>query len=74
MTGRLKVLDRSGHTTIEWSTDLQETVDAANRRFDELLRQGYTAYVMEDSTTGRQVGEFEENAETVLLVPRMVGG
>lgn len=74
MRGTLKVMDRHGHTTVEWSTDLRETVEAANRRFDELLQQGYTAYVMEDRTTGQQIGAFDENAETVLLVPRMVGG
>jgi len=74
MIGTLKVMDRTGHTTVEWSTDLRDTVDAANRRFNELLENGYTAYVMEDRTTGRQIREFDENAETVLLVPRMVGG
>ena len=74
MTGRLKVMDRTGHTSVEWSTDLRDTVEEANRRFNELLAGGYTAFVMEDTTTGHQITTFDEEAETVILVPRMVGG
>jgi hypothetical protein len=74
MTGELKVLNRTGHTTVEWSTDLRDTVEEANRRFNELLAQGYTAFAMEDGTSGRHITAFDETAETVILVPRMVGG
>jgi hypothetical protein len=74
MTGKLKVMNRTGHTTVEWSTDLLDTVEEANRRFNELLAQGYTAFVMEDGATGRQTTAFDETMETVILVPRMVGG
>lgn len=74
MTGKLKVMNRTGHTTVEWSTDLLDTVEEANRRFNELLAQGYTAFVMEDGITGRQTAAFDETMETVILVPRMVGG
>ena len=74
MTGTLKIMDRTGHTTVEWCTDLQETVDVANRRFNELLAEGYSAFVMYDATSGEKVAEFDQEASTILMVPRMVGG
>lgn len=73
MTGKLRILDRSGHTTVRWNTDLQETVDAANRRFNELLAEGYTAFVMTDTARGEITTTLDPHAETIL-VPRMVGG
>lgn len=74
MAGQLKIMDRRGHSTMTWSTDMQETVDAANRRFNELLSEGYTAFEMHSATAGEQVTEFDATAETILLVPRMVAG
>jgi hypothetical protein len=74
MTGSLKIMNRTGHTKVEWSTDLQETVDAANRRFNDLLAQGYTAFTMTDVTTGEKIADFDQEASSILMVPRMVGG
>jgi hypothetical protein len=74
MTGTMTILDRRGHSTVTWSTDLQETVDAANRRFNELLAGGYTAFAMDDAHHGEQLQEFSAETGTVLMVPRMVGG
>ena len=73
MTGMLKIMNGSGHTTVKWSTDLQETVDAANRTFNEMLAQGYTAFAVSDAT-GEQIAEFDVDAENIVLIPRMVGG
>lgn len=73
MTGKLRILDRSGHTTVRWNTDLQKTVDAANRRFNELLAEGYTAFVMTDTAHGEITRTLNPDAETIM-VPRMVGG
>jgi hypothetical protein len=74
MTGTLKIMDRKGHTTLEWSTDLRDTVEAANRKFDEMVAQGYTAFLMYDPTSGEKMTEFNENAESIVMIPRMVGG
>ena len=74
MTGKLKIMNRTGHTTMTWSTDLQETVEAANQRFNEMLEQGYTAYVMTDTRSGEQIAEFDATASSILMIPRMVGG
>lgn len=73
MTGKLKIMNGSGHTTVKWSTDLQETVDAANRTFNEMLAQGYTAFAM-SGATGEQIAEFDVDVENIVLIPRMVGG
>jgi hypothetical protein len=74
MIGKLQVMNRIGHTTVQWSTELQDTVDAANRTFNQLLDEGYTAYVMVDETRGEHTNEFDAAAATIMLVPRMVGG
>lgn len=74
MTGKLKVMGRLGHTTTTWSTELRETVEAANERFNELLGEGYTAFAMSTPTSGQQIREFQVDAETIVLIPRMVGG
>jgi hypothetical protein len=73
MKRKLRILDRSGHTTLHWNTDLQETVDAANRRFNELLAGGYTAFAMTDTAHGQITTTFDPDADTIMI-PRMVGG
>ncbi|GAC1642852.1 MAG: hypothetical protein NVS4B2_32500 [Chloroflexota bacterium] len=74
MTGKLSILDRTGHTSVRWSTDLQETVDAANTKFNEMLAQGYTAFAMQDTTSGEQMSQFNPEVSSIVLIPRMVGG
>ena len=74
MKGTLKILDHTGHTSVDWCTDLQETVDAANARFNEMLGQGYTAFEMDGPKTGTQVREFNPEANSIVMIPRMVGG
>lgn len=73
MTRKLRILNRSGHTTVRWNPELQETVDEANRRFNELLAGGYTAFEMTDTSHGQVTTTFNPDAETIM-VPRMVGG
>ena len=74
MKGTLKIMDRTGHTTVGWSTDLQETVEAANQRFNDMLKEGYTAFRLQDTKTGEQIAEFDVSAESILMIPRLVGG
>ncbi|MGI8824944.1 MAG: hypothetical protein ACR2JC_04730 [Chloroflexota bacterium] len=74
MTGKLTIINRTGHATVTWSPDLQETVDEANRVFNEMLALGYTAFSLHGTHSGSQIAEFDAAVEDVLLVPRMVGG
>ena len=74
MTGKMRIMGRAGHTTVDWCTDLQETVEAANRRFNELQADGYTAFAMVGATTGEQIEHFDADLPTIVMVPRMVAG
>ena len=74
MTGKLNVMNRSGHTTTTWCIDLEETVKEANEQFNALLGMGYTAFAMSGTTTGEQIVTFDPEQEQIIMVPRMVGG
>lgn len=72
----LRILDRTGHTTIAWETSADtDAIGAANTTFLEKMAAGWMA-IQTDADGGSPVAvkTFDETASRTLLQPPMVGG
>ena len=68
-------MDHTGHTTLaEWTTDDQESVEAAVAALGEQLDAGYYAVVSHGEGRATQVTELPFDAELVILRRPIAGG
>lgn len=79
MKGSLHVLDRTGHTTIEWDTEQRGRLDPqyAEKEFQRLVNQGWLGVGTTPGQEHVQVkeGGFDPKAyERVTMRPPMMGG
>ena len=80
--GVMEVMDPTGHTTVTWNPDDQTSVADAQREFDRLRRNGYSAFRLdvthENGCVTEQKGElinrFDPQAGKVMMVPQLEGG
>jgi hypothetical protein len=80
--GMLRVMSRRGDDRIAWDISQVEVGDAealaavreAERIFAEQRAQGATAFRVETGKPPVRIGEFDQTAEQIVLVPRVVGG
>lgn len=74
--GELRVMDvDAGDLKVIWSKDKPDEIKAAKDQFASLLKKGYMAYkVKKDGSNGKQITEFDEKAERIILSPQMKGG
>lgn len=71
----LCILDKTGDTKIIWDSTKKDEVANAKRNFDDLKKKGYMAYsVKKNGEKGELLHDFDEEAEKIILAPRMVGG
>ncbi len=71
----MKIMDRTGHTTLEYQLEQKDKVAKAKQVFDQKVEEGYAPFVkLEDGTFTRiQEDRFDANAE-YLLRPPIQGG
>lgn len=75
MRGELAVLDFSGDIKTVWDSENREEVAAARKQFDELRAKGFAAFkVKKGGEKGEQIRAFDADAESIILVPPLVGG
>ena len=76
MRGEFVILDRSGHSTLEWDTADEASVDQMRRRFEEVVADGYLIYAVDSKGSGTQVLSSDEVvvAERVIAHLPLVGG
>jgi hypothetical protein len=73
--GTLFKLDDTGDTRLQWNLKNPEEVEAARTRFNELKKQGYTAYTVDKSgDSGEVIHTFDPKAERIIFRPHMIGG
>ncbi len=72
--GELLTLDEHGHSTLEWTSELEESVIKAKAAFDDFKAKGFSAYKMDGPKTGEMIKEFDPGAETIIMAPQLVGG
>lgn len=78
----LKILNHTGHTTVEWDAkqagtgdiDAQAAVDEALRIFAEHKAKGFTPFKSEPNKPAVRIIEFDPTAEVIIMVPRVAGG
>ncbi len=80
--GMLRVMSRRGDDRIAWDEQRVETGDpealAAVREAERIFREqrgaGSTAFRVESGRTLVRIDEFDQTAEQIVMVPRLVGG
>lgn len=78
----MQVMDPTGHTSITWNPDVEDSIAEAKREFNHLINRGYKAFKMSVSHDGRAVVEekgdridtFDPTAGKILMIPHLVGG
>jgi regulator of protease activity HflC (stomatin/prohibitin superfamily) len=54
--------------------DALEAVKDAERIFDENRAKGATAFIVEKNQPAKKIDSFDDTAEQIVMVPRVVGG
>jgi hypothetical protein len=78
----LRVLSRRGDDRVAWDTKQVELGDPeavaavreAERIFAEQRSHGATAFRVEPGQAPVRIDQFDQTAEQIVLVPRVVGG
>ena len=80
--GMLRVMSRRGDDRVNWDQqkvlegDLEAiaAVREAERIFAQERAKGATAFRVEPGKPSQRIDTFDETAEQIVLVPRVVGG
>lgn len=78
----LRVLSRRGDDCVAWDVkkavigdeEAQAAVREAERIFAEQHARGATAFKVETGKPPVRIDQFDQTAEQILMVPRVVGG
>lgn len=81
LRGAIHILDRTGHSTVEWSTEDDTKLDPqyVEKEFQRLVDGGHLAFAEVETSPGKkenvQIKQFDpEQHEKVTMVPPFVGG
>jgi len=80
--GMLRVLSRRGDDRVAWDVKKAEVGDLdaiaavreAERIFSEERARGATAFKVEPGRAPTRIEQFDQTAQQIILVPRVVGG
>jgi hypothetical protein len=73
--GVLRILGPSGDTRVAWDQASKEDVADVRRRFDEIIREGYLVFELdEDTKEGRQIRAFDPEARELRAFRPLAGG
>jgi len=68
--GCLRILDESGDKRVVWDRTDHNQVLEAGRKFIELIKKGYKAYVARsDGSRGSRLEDFDALLEEIIMVP-----
>lgn len=75
----LYILDKTGHTTLEYAPDDVEAVEATRAKFDEIIAKGYLAYTWTPGPNGEEgdataIRKFDPSMPAIRMSPQIVGG
>jgi hypothetical protein len=80
--GKLRILSPAGDRTVLWDRERAEAGDVealaavreAERIFREQVARGATAFQVVEGVPARKLDLFDEEADQIVMVPRVVGG
>lgn len=70
----MNIMDRTGHTSINWNPNNPAEVATAEAAFDTMTEQGYRAFRMDGDNQGKRLDEFDRTAAKIMFVPQLRGG
>jgi len=71
MKGTMRILNHSGDLEQTWENE--EEAQIAEEKYQEMVKQGYQAFALEDGVATR-LDNFDKEQGEVILVPRLNGG
>ena len=71
---KLSIMDSSGDKETTWDPENPAEVAAAKAIFDAVRKRGYLVYSQPAAGAGVALGQFDADVETMIAVPRIVGG
>lgn len=77
MRGELRILDRSGHTTIDFDTEVDNgplDPEVAKKEFDRLVSEGHLGFGTTKEGKSEQLKKFDSSFPIVTISPPFVGG
>ena len=73
--GVLRILGPSGDTRVAWNATAPGEVEDVRRRFDEIIRDGYLVFELDEVTrAGRQVRTFDPESAELRAFRPLAGG
>jgi hypothetical protein len=80
--GMLRVMSRRGDDRVAWNLEKAAVGDPealaaireAERIFNEERARGATAFKVESGKPSQRIERFDQTAEQIVMVPRVVGG
>ncbi len=73
--GEMAIMGTEGDVKQMWDSENPEEIAAAKATFDKLTKKGYKAFsVKKDGEKGKQIYEFDPDAEKIVMAPVMKGG
>lgn len=74
--GTMSVMGQPGDTKIIWDRNNRDEVENARRTFNDLVAKHYLAFEVtgNQGDKGKQIREFNPDAERLILAPPMRGG
>jgi len=73
----LRIIDRLyGDKQLVWRADDKESKEKALQEFKDRIKQGWLAFIPkgDNPKQGKQIRDFDENAETIVMTPPVAGG
>ena len=70
----LFILDETGHTTLTWKPEVKDSVAEVKSKFDDIIKQGWSAYAVTASGTPTQIKSFDPEADRIVMSAPLVGG
>lgn len=71
---KFQIMDRSGHSTVEFDAGNTVSLADAEKRFKELTGSGLTAATRRADGTATVTRSFDPTAAETLFIPQLQGG
>jgi len=75
MSNEMNILGKKGDVRVTWNPDKKDEVKVAENTFKAMIKKKYKAFlVSKNGKKGKQITEFDKNAERILFLPEVGGG
>lgn len=73
--GEMHLLNGTGHSTLEWDLKIPESWIEAEKEFQRLRKEGYTAFQRDHAhAEAQRLDKFEPAAEEIVWLRPLQGG